>query len=84
MTNAILIIAAVLVVILEFIRVAMDLYIRYQTNKYLNWIECQLCGISDALARLADETESDNEKYWNHQEKLEEAYSNGNSSDIPY
>lgn len=84
MTNTILIIAAAIVVILEFIRVVMDLYNHYQTNEYLKWIERQLCGISDALARLADETECDNEKYWNQQENLKEVYVNGNSSNITY
>lgn len=84
MTNTILIIAAAFVVILEFLRVVMDLYNHYQTNEYLKWIEHQLSDTADNIARLADETETDNEKYWNQQEKLKEVYVNGNSSDVPY
>lgn len=84
MTNTILIIAAAFVVILEFLRVVMDLYNHYQTNEYLKWIERQLNCTANDVARLADETETDNEKYWNQQEKLKEVYVNGNSSDVPY
>lgn len=84
MTNTILIIAAAFVVILEFLRVVMDLYNHYQTNEYLKWIERQLSCTADEVTRLADETETDNEKYWNQQEKLKEVYVNGNSSDVPY
>lgn len=89
MTNTILIIAAAFVVILEFLRVVMDLYNHYQTNEYLKWIERQLNCTANDVARLADETEADNEKYWNRwdqqeQENMKEVCIDGNSSDVTY
>ena len=90
MTNTILITLAAFVVILEFIRVVMDLYNHYQTNEYLKWIERHLTITADEMVRLVDETESDNEKYWNRwdqqeQENLKEVSVNdGNSSNVTY